>query len=204
MVSRRNTAGLLFSKDELSRKKCGDRPLSWGLCAGRCRLKESTIQLLYLMTEVSIATVALSGITMFIAASTMRLDGRSAIQISAQLRMAFVVTLFSVFPLFLLELDISSSAMFWRLASGLYLSGIACMWVLGVIQVRAQGGNFTPPILGVLAATTGLILLVANFWLVSAWPYILQLLIAWSVSLIIYLGFIQGALDQKVDNDRGT
>jgi len=83
-------------------------------------------------------------------------------------------------------------------------AGNCLLWVQGVMQSRRQEKKPAPPALGVFAAMSALTVLVCNFWLVSAWPYLLQLLKAWTMYLVIYLGFIQNALDQKVEDVRGT
>ena len=71
---------------------------------------------LFLFTEVAIATVALSEITMVLAISGKRLTVTSVNQIATQLRMAFYVTLFSILPLLLDQLQLEP-AYTWRITS---------------------------------------------------------------------------------------
>ena len=167
-------------------------------------MDSSIEQLLYLIAEVSIATVALSGITMFLAVSNMRLDIIRSSLINTQLRMAFAVTIFSIIPLFAFQLLDFSAEETWRVVSALYLFGILYLWVQAGIFSRKAETKLKPAKLAVFAALTAIVLLTANIWLAAPWPYMLQLLIAWSCSMVLYLGFIQSALDEKVEKDGGT
>ena len=163
-------------------------------------MDSATEELLYLVAEISIATVALSGITMFLAVSNMKLDIPRSSLINTQLRMAFAVTVFSVIPLFIAQFDLLSST-FWRFTSALYLMGIAYLWIQAGVLSRGEKERLKPAKIAIFAASTAVILLTLNLWLATAWPYMLQLLIAWTSSMILYLGFIQAALDDKVADD---
>ncbi len=166
-------------------------------------MDSSIEQLLYLVAEISIATVALSGITMFLAVSNMRLEIIRASLINTQLAMAFAVTIFSVIPLFLAQFGFAATT-FWRIASALYLIGVICLWIHAGILSRREEVRLKPAKLAIFAASSAIILLTLNFWLASSWPYILQLLIAWISSMVLYLGFIKRVLDEKIESDRDT
>ena len=77
-------------------------------------MEASVEQLLVLTSEVSIATVALSGIVMILATTNLELSFDKSARILGQLNMASVVTIFAMIPLFLNHLDISQVAL-WRI-----------------------------------------------------------------------------------------
>lgn len=163
-------------------------------------MSETASNLLYLMAEISIATVALSGITMVLAVTNAGLTRQRAALISIQLRMAVVVTACSIFPLLLVLFDLPGD-IFWRVASGFYL-----LSVFANTASRLSG----PASLSVLSrsaailvrctALSAITLLPLNLWLATSWPYLTQLCIAWSVSTLIFLGFIHEVLSDAQDN----
>ena len=157
--------------------------------------------LLYLMAEVSIATVALSGITMVLATSTSVLTPERVAEITIQLRMASVVTVFCLFPLVAFYWGLDQRVL-WRLSSGLYLTTL-----LGIFY-----WNYRHPLqlptdficLGGAVGLVALLLLGANVWFGEAWPHLTQLFLGWLGSLFLFLVFIHEVLIGKTqDHDGG-
>ena len=66
---------------------------------------------LTLFAEVAIAVAALSGIIMVLAVSGRRLSKEQVAQIATQLRMALIVTVYSLLPLLLVNVDIEGAAL---------------------------------------------------------------------------------------------
>lgn len=157
-------------------------------------MPETTLDLLYLMAEVSIATVALSGITMVLAVSNVDLTDQRAALIGAQLRLAFIVTAFSIFPLLLLQFDLSGSGL-WRMGSAGYFAAVAVniIWSLRTPASLAELPGHAGRLVGV-TAVSAISLLSLNLWLAKSWPYLTQLCVAWSVSTLLFLGFIHEVL----------
>lgn len=115
--------------------------------------------------------------------------------------MAFAVTLFTVTPLVLSHFELADDA-FWQVASGLYLFGMVYLWNQGNLIARNQDVALKPPKLAMAGGISAVALLGFNLWLADAWPYVLQLVVAWTASMFLYLGFIQDALNRKVETDR--
>jgi hypothetical protein len=161
---------------------------------------EPVTQLLFLIAQLAIATVALSGITMLIGTSSLRLTFERVVRIRSQLNMASVVAVFAVVPLCIDQLGISESAV-WRIASGLYLMTVCALVGAGVRKARSE--KKVPVMTQVLLVPGlgGLILLPLNIVFVSVWPYLFQLLIAWTVSLILFLLLMGDILEDKAKND---
>jgi predicted membrane protein len=163
-------------------------------------MDETVGQILTLTAEVAIATVALSGITMILVTSHMELTFEKQVRTSAQLNMASVVAIFAMLPLFLDQLEISPTTL-WRVASVIYLVTVGV--VVGVGFKRARSHRKVP-VMGRIVLVPGLsgfILLPMNILHVSVWPYLFQLFIAWTVSLILFLVFIDEYLDARVKRD---
>ena len=165
-------------------------------------MPESSYDLLYLMAEVSIATVALSGITMVLAVSSVKLNTARASQISIQLRMAFIVTTFSIFPLLLQHYGLNDRLL-WQTASIGYIIGVALnlLWNTFGHSSKLKLPRSSQLLVG-LTGTSAFILLSLNIWLATTWPYVTQLFIAWSTSTMLFLSFILEVLssdDQQED-----
>ena len=75
------------------------------------------------------------------------------------------------------------------------------LWVQGGILAKGEQVRLKPSRLAVFAGCSAIILLSFNIWQAQPWPYLLQLLIAWTASMVLYLNFIQVALDAKVEGD---
>ena len=157
----------------------------------------SVEQLLMLTAEVAIATVALSGITMILAISHLGLTFEKVASISAQLNMASVVAVFAMIPLFLDQLDITQ-AVLWRTASTVYLVFLVVLVSFGFKRARSSQKAPAMARIAVIPGISALILLPINIWFVSAWPYLFHLLIEWVVSLMLFLVFIRGILNDKI------
>ena len=160
-------------------------------------MEGSIEQLLILTAEVSIATVALSGITMILAVSNLGLTFEKVASISGQLNMASVVAIFSMIPLFLDQLEITQVVL-WRTASSLYIITIVLLVSKGLLRGRSNQKAPAMVRIVLVPGVSGLILLPLNIWFVSVWPYLFQLLIAWVVSLTLFLIFIMDILDDKI------
>ena len=158
-----------------------------------------TRDLLYLLGEVSIATVALSGITMVLAVSGMKLTGHRIGQITVQLRMAFLVVAFSILPLVLLQFDLSEKLL-WLISTGSYL--IVIVFLMIRFRMNAEGYEGLPrhslPI-ALVASIGALTLLPVNLWLAESWPYIVQLFIGWAVSMGLFIRFMYEILSERRD-----
>ena len=152
---------------------------------------------IYLLAEVAIATVALSGITMVLATTRVALKSEQASLISIQLRMATVVTSFCILPLIVREWGIEERVL-WQLSSVLYLVTILSTFIWNYLHPIE-----TPSFMSRLMASIGLIailLLGVNIWLGDAWPYLTQLFIGWLGSIVLFLGFIRDVLNEKTQN----
>ena len=162
-------------------------------------MEGSVEQLLVLTSEVSIATVALSGIVMILATTNLKLSFDKSARILGQLNMASVVTIFAMVPLFLDHLDISQDAL-WRIASSFYLGTVVFLLALGF--KRAQSNQKTTTMVRIVSVPglSALVLLPLNILFVSVWPYLFQLLIAWVVSVLLFLMFIAEFLQEKVES----
>jgi hypothetical protein len=157
-------------------------------------------QILTLTAEVAIATVALSGITMILVTSNLALTFEKFARISSQLNMASVVAIFAMLPLFMDQLEIAPTTL-WRVASVIYLVTVCLLVGNGFKHAQSQ---HKVPVMARIVMVPGLsafILLPLNVLYVSVWPYLFQLLIAWAVSLVLFLVFIREFLDAKVKKD---
>jgi len=160
-------------------------------------MDSDTRDLLYLIAEVSIATVALSGITMVVAISGLKLNVHRTGQITVQLRMAFIVVAFSLLPLLLLQFDLLEDLL-WRIATGSYILTIVYVMIRSVMQ--AEGYDRLPPKsapLVVITAIGAFTLLPLNLWLATSWPYMTQLCLGWAVSMGLFIRFIYEILSEK-------
>jgi hypothetical protein len=158
-----------------------------------------TLDLLYLMGEVSIATVALSGITMVLAVSGLKLTDHRVGQITIQLRMAFLVVAFSILPLVLLQFELAEGLL-WRLVTGSYLLVIFVLLIR--FRMQAEGYESLPPSsvpIAVIASIGALTLLPLNLWLAESWPYMVQLFIGWAVSMGLFIRFMYEILSERRD-----
>ena len=160
----------------------------------------SVEQILVLTAEVSIATVALSGITMILVVTNLDLTFEKVARISGQLNMASIVAIFAMIPLFLDQLEITQTIL-WRMASLLYLITVSSLLALGFKRARSNQKTPTMVRIVMIPGLSALILLPLNMWLVSVWPYLFQLLIAWVVSLTLFLLFINDILNDKAMKD---
>jgi len=151
-------------------------------------------ELLYLIAQMAIATVTLSGITMMVAISGRKLEaGRYHRLINSQLRMAFLVTMLSVLPLMFAQLGLSDQLL-WRSASCIYLLLITIFGVYAVTQRIMPTGSLAARLPANLAIASAAILLSINLWLAEPWPYILQLFLAWIASMVVFLIFVADIL----------
>ncbi len=146
-------------------------------------------EFLYLIAQVAIATVTLSGITMMLAISGRSLDEARHRQILNQLRMASLVTTLSIFPLLLDLLGVNGQAL-WRVTSGTYLVVVIILYAYAFINKLGAIGALVLRLPSNVTATSALILLSANLWYAVPWPYLLQLFIAWNASMVLFLLFI--------------
>ncbi len=166
-------------------------------------MSPDTQSLLYLIAEVSIATVALSGITMVLAVSGSQLKEERANQIATQLRMASIVVACSLLPLLLNEFKLSE-ALVWRGATGAYILLIIYVMVRGIMRAESYTG--LPPKsarLVMVAAIGAVSLLPMNLWLAQGWPYITQLFFGWAVSMALFLEFIHIVLSERREREDG-
>ena len=157
-------------------------------------MPEEAQDLLYLMAEISIATVALSGITMVLAAANVALTDQRASVIAIQLRMAFIVTAFSLFPLLLVNYGLSGARL-WIIASIGYVLAVAVnlLWSLVTPTSLSKLGKSPGRLVG-FTGVSAMALRPLNLWLAESWPYLTQLCIAWSTSTLLFLGFIHEVL----------
>jgi len=151
-------------------------------------------ELLYLLAQMAVATVTLSGITMMVAISGRKLEAtRHHLLINSQLRMAFLVTMLSVLPLLLGQLGLSGPTL-WRSASGIYLALVTFFAVYAVSHRLIPTGSLASRLPANLAIASAGILLSTNLWLAAPWPYILQLFLAWNASMAVFLIFVADIL----------
>ena len=156
-----------------------------------------THDLLGLVAEVAIGTVALSGITMVIVMSRQEEGDRQTGLVAAQLAMAFAVVVASILPKLLNTYGISEDQV-WMISSGSYLAIIIHLQVM-----RLRRGSRFPKMSGraaaivMVPACSGLVLLAANLWLRADWPYLTQLLIALATSMVLYLYFVLTVLSRE-------
>ena len=146
-------------------------------------------EFLYLIAQVAIATVTLSGITMMLAVSGRSIEEARRRQILIQLRLAFLVTTLSIFPLILLLFDLDEQLL-WRVASSTYLLVFILSVIFGFKHKLFPTGRRMLRLPSYLKRISAIILLPANLWLAEAWPYILQLFIAWNASMVLFLIFV--------------
>jgi uncharacterized membrane protein len=131
---------------------------------------------------------------MVLAVTSLTLTDQRAALIGIQLRMAFIVTAFSMLPLLLVQYGLSGQVL-WMAASAGYLAGVVANLIWS--SVNQTSISRLPPNARVLAATTGvsaMALLLFNLWQAVPWPYLTQLCIGWSCSTLLFLGFIHEVL----------
>ena len=152
---------------------------------------------IYLLAEISIATVALSGITMVIATSSSRITSEQAAQITIQLRMATIVTAFCIFPLVAQQWGLEDRAL-WQLSSTIYLVSILSAFVWSLLHPIDM-----PVIHARLVSLVGLIailLLGSNIYVGGAWLHLTQLFVGWLGSMFLFLSFIKEVLNDRSEN----
>jgi len=163
----------------------------------RIAMHTETLDLLYLLAEVSIATVALCGITMILVTANQQLSPDKVARIVVQLGMSSVVVVFSIFPLLLNRIIVEKETT-WLVASAAYLT-IVVLSNLG----RFQKSNILRDLstrYGVVTGIAGIsavVMLGANLWLQTDFPYLIQLFVAWICSLILFSGFIYEVLSER-------
>ena len=157
--------------------------------------------LFYLMGEVSIATVALTGIIMVLATVNVKDGARKGAQIAMQLRMSSTVTMFSVFPLIVDRFGLSNE-MLWRISSGAYFCTVCYFLFRSLVKMEASFliEEGAAQRLVVLTGLSAVILLGTNLFVAVESLHVLQLFIAWVVSLLLFRGFIVQALMQKPED----
>ncbi len=163
---------------------------------------DSEVQnLLYLIAEIAIGTVALSGITMVLLVSNRKVSRQQTGQIAAQLSMAFVVVVFSIFPLMTTRFALSPEDG-WLVCSGSYLL-VILLFQLGRFIGRSPlaGVKGFVGLIVTFPAVTAFILLGVNFWLRTDWPYLVQLFLALITSMILYLAFVYSALSETGNSE---
>jgi hypothetical protein len=156
-----------------------------------------TFDLLYLLAEVSIATVALCGITMVLVAANQQLSSEQIARIVSQLAMSSVVVVFSIFPL-LLNRIFDEVEITWLIASAAYLVVV----IAGNLSRFRQSGllknlNTRYRTVTGVAAVSAVLLLGVNIWLKTDFPYLIQLFVAWICSIVLFGGFIYETLSEK-------
>ncbi len=160
-------------------------------------MSPETQELLTLFAEIAIGTVALSGITMVLVMSRQEQEERQTGLVAAQLAMAFAVVVASILPMLLARYAIPEQHV-WMMASGGYAAIIVALQVMRFLSrspfPKVAGGA---AIIVMMPAISGLILLAANFWLRSDWPYLTQLLIALATSMVLYLYFVLNVLARE-------
>ena len=159
-----------------------------------CYMSMFPAETIYLLAEVAIATVALSGITMVLATSRSKVKPEQASLISIQLRMATIVTSFCILPLIAREWGIDERTL-WQLVSGLYLVTISSTFVwnyLHPIDASVFMSRLT-----VFIGLIAILLLGSNLWVGEAWLYLSQLFVGWLGSMVLFLGFIRDVLNEK-------
>ena len=154
-----------------------------------------TADLLYLMAEVSIATAALSGITMMISLSGRKVSAERVTQALIQLRAAVFITGLSMLPLMLDQMGLDGATL-WRVSSGLYLVVLA---FIAIAFRPPEMSDFQPGlrVLGIATVLTALLLNSLNLWLHTSWPYMLQLFIGWILSISLFLAFVYDVLSEE-------
>ena len=155
---------------------------------------------LTLFAEVAIAVAALSGIIMVLAVSGRRLSKEQVAQIATQLRMALIVTVYSLLPLLLVNVDIEGAAL-WRILAVAYM-GMFVYIGIGLAQGRATYGQELSEKsrrAGGVVGYSALVLMSLNLWLAVAWPYLMQLTIALVMSIYLFLDFIIQILRENSD-----
>ena len=160
-----------------------------------------SLNLLSIIAEVAIGTVALSGITMVLVMTRQAADQRRAGHVIAQLAMASAVVIGALLPMLIERFDLDAAAQ-WRLASAGYLAIIVFMNLLRLIP-----GSGFPTVYGtarrivLVPPLTGFVLLGGNLFLGMEWPHVTQLMIALAVSLVLYINFVMVSIseDELVD-----
>lgn len=164
-------------------------------------MTDATIDLLYLIAEVSIATVALSGITMVLAVTNLSLTIERASLIGVQLRMAFVVTAFAIFPLLLIHFGLSGAKLWlWASIGYLLAVGFNILWSL-VTPARLSKLPKIARFMVAVTAATAIFLLCVNIWLTTSWPYVTQLCFGWASSTFLFLNFIHEVLISETGSE---
>ena len=169
--------------------------------AEQAKMNPEAKDYLSLFAEIAIATVALSGIIMVLAVSGRKLSRVRVVLIATQLRIALIVTVFSLLPLLMTNFDLGPESI-WRIASALY---IGAMLYVGVSLSRGRetyGRNLPRKgqIAGTIAGVSALILMTLNLWLAVPWPYLVQLMIALVVSILLFLDFIYQILVENAED----
>ena len=160
-------------------------------------MSAETRDLLFLLGELFIATVALTGIIMVLLSTRSESRVTQGAQLAYILRMSSTVTIFAVFPLIVEKCGLEGHLL-WRVSSGtylctlLYFAGRAFLSDDPTYQVakRAQ----------ILIGLTGLIAmgtLISNLIIAGATLHIVQLFIAWVTSMLLFRSFILEALVER-------
>lgn len=157
-------------------------------------------EFLSLFAEIAIATVALSGIIMVLAVSGRKLATERVLQIAAQLRTALIVTVFSLLPLLMTNFDLYPESI-WRIVSGLLITLMLGLQFLG----RGGGGyvgDYLPKswrIAGPILWVSSVALQAVNLWLAAPWPVLVQLMVGWVLSILLFLEFIYQVLSENAE-----
>ena len=148
-------------------------------------------ELLYLLGEIFIATVALTGIIMVLLGTKSERRESHGAQIAMQLRMSSTVTIFAVFPLVMEKLGLSGE-MLWRVSSGAYLSTLLYFNARAIFSVdpTLRPKDQTAFVLIALTGAIAMVTLTSNLFVGGASLHIAQLFIAWVASILLFRMFI--------------
>jgi hypothetical protein len=158
---------------------------------------------LSLFAEVSIATVALSGIIMVLAVSGKKLPAERVAQIATQLRIALIVTVMSLLPLLLINFQLEPN-LIWRVVSGIYIGIMIYVGVSTSLGRATYAHSLPVKTQNALQLMGGcaLVLMGLNLWLAVPWPYLLQLMIALIVSMGLFVDFIYKILIENTEDSQ--
>ncbi len=149
-----------------------------------------TREFLAILAEVAIGTVALSGITMVLLMARQDPGERQTGLVASQLAMAFAAVVASLVPLLLNTYGLPISQI-WMLSSAVYATIILTLQVPRFLpRARFPRISGLSAVIVTAPGASGMVLLGANLWIRTEWPYLTQLLLALATSMILYLYFM--------------
>ena len=167
---------------------------------GQIILNPEAKDYLALFAEISVAVVALSGIIMVLAVSGRKIPRQRVVHIATQLRIALIVTIFSLLPLLMTNFNLAEESI-WRVASGAY---IVFMAYIGFRLSQGAGMYGSLPgaarVTGTAVGLCGVVLMPFNVWLGQPWPYLVQLMLALILSILLFLDFVYQVLGENSED----